>query len=287
MFSPIRVIKALVPYGIARVYQQKEMQKEKLRREAELRASIDAREKRRLEAKAAVSGGIKRPFDYEDAVSFLEELGIDLQAIRLGSMPAKNLENVRRHLGRLDTSRPIIALHIGNFLGISLAYLAHALGELHSQSRVVSIDPNLTFIGVARPMEAVLALLTHFGLEDRVAILTGYSLEKNISNDGQARDGYDPVANWTIERGCTQQLDLLGTLAPERFDLCLIDGNHDAEYLQRELSQIVRLLRRGGLLVLDDVSAGWPAIKSAFEQIPSEEFERILADGRIALLARN
>lgn len=287
MFSPIRAVKAVVPHGIVRAYQEKEMRKEKLRRDAAQRARIEAREKRRLKIKEAVSRGAIYPFDYEDAVGFLEERGINIEAIRRGTMPAENLENMRRHLDRLDTGRPIVALHIGNFVGISLAYLANALGELHRGSKVISIDPNLTFIGVVRPMEAVLALLAHFGLDDRVAVLTGYSLEKNISNDGQVDSGYDPLVNWKNEHGCTQQLELLASLAPKRFDLCLIDGNHDAEYLRRELGQIAQLLRPGGLLVLDDVSSGWPAIQSVFEQFSSREFEKILADGRIALLARN
>jgi hypothetical protein len=103
-------------------------------------------------------------------------------------------------------------------------------------------------------METVLVLLNYFGLEDRVAILTGYSLEKNVSNQGEIFAGYDPVANWENERSCTHQLDLLNALARGGFDLCLMDGNHDGDYLQRELDRVRQLLRPGGLLVLDDIS---------------------------------
>ena len=194
---------------------------------------------------------------------------------------------MRRHFGRLDGSRPIVALHIGNFVGVSLAFLAQAVSELNAGSKVVSIDPNLTHRGAARTMETVLVLLTYFGLEDRVAILTGYSLEKNVSNQGEVFEGYDPVVNWKNERACTHQLDLLSTLAPSRFDLCLIDGNHEGDYLQRELGQVHRLLRPGGILVLDDVSATWPKIQSVFSGISREQFQTLGADGRIGLLIRS
>src|SRR5438067_8890582 len=128
-------------------------------------------------------------------------------------MPLASLQFMQSHFDRLDTSRPIIALHVGNFLGVSLAYLVHTLRRLHPDSRVVSIDPNLTHRGIPRTMETVLVLLNYFGLEDRVAILTGYSLEKNVSNQGEIVAGYDPVANWENERSCTHQLDLLNALA--------------------------------------------------------------------------
>lgn len=194
---------------------------------------------------------------------------------------------MRRHFDRLDGSRPILALHVGNFLGVSLVYLAQAVTDLHAGSKVVSIDPNLTHRGVARTMDTALAVLTHFGFTDRVAILTGYSLQKNVSNQGEIFEGYDPVANWKNERACTHQLDLLSTLAPERFDLCLMDGNHDAGYLQRELDRVYRLLRPGGILVLDDVSAAWPKIQSVFSAISPDRFGKLGTDNRIGLLVRS
>ena len=58
-------------------------------------------------------------------------------------MPLASLQFMQSHFDRLDTSRPIIALHVGNFLGVSLAYLVHTLRRLHPDSRVVSIDQTL------------------------------------------------------------------------------------------------------------------------------------------------
>jgi predicted O-methyltransferase YrrM len=277
-----RLLRFWLPFGLVHLYWK--------RHEAadvpDSRERLEARERRRAEAKARAAGPPAATFSYGAALDFLDDQGIDPDQTRVGSMPLASLAFMRTHLDRLGTSRPLLALHVGNFLGVSLAYLAHALSERHLGSKVVSIDPNLTHRGVPRTMETVLRLLTHFGLEDRVAILTGYSLEKNLGNQGELFPGYDPLANWAHERACTQQLALLVALAPSRFDLCLMDGNHDGDYLRRELDRVQGLLRPGGLLVLDDVSNGWPEIQSVFDAISPDRFQRVGADGRIGVLIR-
>lgn len=130
-------------------------------------------------------------------------------------------------------------------------------------------------------------MLTRFGLEDRVAILTGYSLEKNLSGQSNVFQGYDPIGNYDAEKACSRQLDLLRELAPSRFDLRLVDGNHEAEYLQRELERVFHLLRPGGLLILDDVADAWPEVQSVFAAIAPDRFEKLGADGRVGILARS
>ena len=276
------LVRFWLPFGLVHLYWKRHETSDA----DELRRRLAARERRRAEFRARGAPLPAAPFSYEDSLAFLDERGIDPAETREGSMPLDSLQLLRAHLERLDASRPLMALHVGNFLGVSLAYVAHALGERHPGSKVVSIDPNLTHRGIPRTMETVLALLTNFGLEDRVAILTGYSLEKSLSNQGEILAGYDPVARFSTERACTHQLRLLAELAPARFDLCLMDGNHDAEYLRRELDQVHALLRPGGLLVLDDVSSGWPEIEAAFREIAEDRFQKLGADGRIGVLAR-
>lgn len=66
-----------------------------------------------------------------------------------------------------------------------------------------------------------------------------------------------------------------------------MDGNHDGDYLQRELDRVRQLLRPGGLLVLDDVSTAWPEIQSVFSSISPDQFQKLSADDRIGLLVRS
>ena len=275
-----RVLKPCLPERLLKL-----LRKFKVPAPSSTEARVQGRIRRRLEVQS--KGKASHEFSYEDALSLLDRLGIDPSQSREGSMPLASLQFMQSHFDRLDTSRPIIALHVGNFLGVSLAYLVHTLRRLHPDSRVVSIDPNLTHRGIPRTMETVLVLLNYFGLEDRVAILTGYSLEKNVSNQGEIFAGYDPVANWENERSCTHQLDLLNALARGVFDLCLMDGNHDGDYLQRELDRVRQLLRPGGLLVLDDVSTAWPEIQWFFNSISPDQFQKLSTDDRIGLLVRS
>jgi len=275
-----RVLKPCLPERLLKL-----LRKFKAPAPSSTEARVQGRIRRRLEVQS--KGKASHEFSYEDALSLLDRLGIDPSQSREGSMPLASLQFMQSHFDRLDTSRPIIALHVGNFLGVSLAYLVHTLRRLHPDSRVVSIDPNLTHRGIPRTMETVLVLLNYFGLEDRVAILTGYSLEKNVSNQGEIFAGYDPVANWENERSCTHQLDLLNALARGVFDLCLMDGNHDGDYLQRELDRVRQLLRPGGLLVLDDVSTAWPEIQWFFNSISPDQFQKLSTDDRIGLLVRS
>jgi predicted O-methyltransferase YrrM len=275
-----RVLKPCLPERLLKL-----LRKFKAPAPSSTEARVQGRIRRRLEVQS--KGKASHEFSYEDALSLLDRLGIDPSQSREGSMPLASLQFMQSHFDRLDTSRPIIALHVGNFLGVSLAYLVHTLRRLHPDSRVVSVDPNLTHRGIPRTMETVLVLLNYFGLEDRVAILTGYSLEKNVSNQGEIFAGYDPVANWENERSCTHQLDLLNALARGVFDLCLMDGNHDGDYLQRELDRVRQLLRPGGLLVLDEVSTAWPEIQWFFNSISPDQFQKLSTDDRIGLLVRS
>jgi len=271
----IEALKPLVPYGLARRRRVREQENDKAR---VIQQRVLDRARKREEFRGLAEPANRSPFEYHRALALLDELGIDPIQTREGSIPAASLEFLRRYLGRLGGEEPVIALHIGNFLGISLAFMASAVAVLHSESKIVSIDPNVAHRGIVRPLQAVQTLLSHFGLEDRVAILTGYSLEKNVSSA--------PRSEWRNENACTYQLDLLAKLAASKFDLCLIDGNHDPDYLRRELEVVRQLLRPGGLLVLDDVDQWWPEVQAVYAAIAPDKFKKLGADGRIGVLMR-
>jgi predicted O-methyltransferase YrrM len=271
------MLRNIAPYGLVQWYWS---------RARGIAIAAEQRD-RTVRGDAVVDGRRRREFSHAAALDYLAGLGISPRHAREGSMPLPSLELVRQQVDRLASGQPLLALHIGNFLGVSLGYLAHALRQVHPQSKVISIDPNISHRGIERPGDITIALLTEFGIEDSVAILQGYSLEKNISNDGVLFDGYDPLQNWARELACTNQLALLICACPARFDICLMDGNHEAGYLSRELSQVQGLLRKGGILVLDDVSDDWPEIQQAFVGISTEHFTKITSDGRIGLMVRN
>ena len=102
------------------------------------------------------------------------------------------------HLIPATRDKPLVGLHVGNFLGVSLSHFVNYVRQRNEKSVVVSIDPELTHRGIEHPQKHVIAILNHFGLQGNAMICVGYSTSKSISNDGTAFMGengseYDPL----------------------------------------------------------------------------------------------
>lgn len=223
-------------------------------------------------------------FSFEEAEKHLRSIGGDLT----GSMHQDSLRYLAAFLGG---TVPLKGVHVGNFQGVSLSFFACILRELNPESVIVGIDPNITHRNLANPQAKVLSLLNHFGLQKNAMILTGYSLEKSVADDG--RDYSTPHAYlktenaYSSEPSCENQLENLAKLCPNTFDFALIDGNHEGSYLSRELEFISRLLRPGGYLFLDDVSTTWFEIERVFEQADrTGVYEKVASNGWVGVLKK-
>src|ERR1700722_2944783 len=65
------------------------------------------------------------PYSYQASIEFLCSRGLPRIHVVSGSMPEASLDFCGRHLGGLlPRGRPIVGLHVGNFLGVSLASFA-------------------------------------------------------------------------------------------------------------------------------------------------------------------
>ena len=85
-----------------------------------------------------------------------------------------------------------------------------------------------------------------------------------------------------VARGCRNAAGL-------RFDVVMIDGNHEPDYLRREVATIAQLLDPGGVLALDDVDTWWRELAAVFTEISESDewpFEQVGYDGRVGLLRR-
>jgi len=225
-------------------------------------------------------------YQYETAIEFLEKSGIDREQLLEGSIPEDSLKEVIRLHSELGLT-PARLLHIGNFVGVSLAYLTHHLLRLHSGSFVVSIDPNIPHRGVQRPMDACLSLLDHFGLTQNTAIITGFTLEANLGDDGIDYSGNQGTRDIRSNAAsCENQLPLLGAICPHAFTSVVIDGNHQSDYVRREIQCIEKLVRPGGIVVFDDVSEHWENLRAVFAEVTRGSFREILSDGRIGVAVR-
>jgi len=222
--------------------------------------------------------------DLEEVVGFLRARGIDEKQVRDGSIPASSLECIKRIIHDTFATRgAIAALHIGNFVGVSFAFLATVLSEMDHGSLAVSVDPNVAHRGVLNPQAHVSALLTACGVQRNTMMIAGYSGGKSISNDGLIFEGYDPEAEFINEHACEGVLKHLGRLCGRRFDVVVMDGNHEASYLVRELELIVPLLTSGALVILDDVDTAWSEIRDVFNRIDDSGLKPLSTDGRIGV----
>jgi hypothetical protein len=66
-----------------------------------------------------------------------------------------------------------------------------------------------------------------------------------------------PRRTWIVERTSDdffQRFGLLGKLSPWKFDLALIDGMHLAEFVLRDFINVEKIMKRSGVIVLDDTN---------------------------------
>jgi hypothetical protein len=224
---------------------------------------------------------------YDDVVDFLIARGVDRDHILEGSIPRTSLRTIGEAIDSwLDSSAPLRGLHIGNFVGVSLSFMTAAMVRRHPHSGVIGVDPNLPHRGVHNPQNHVAALLNACGLSSQVLLVAGYSQGKSVSNDGVVFGGYDPHSAYTHEQSCENVLELLCNLGFGQLDIAVIDGNHEAEYLKQEIIQVSKLLRTGGLLVVDDIDDAWEDLRDVFTEIGGFGFEQLLTDGRIGIARR-
>ena len=241
------------------------------------------RDRRMATGRAALAARAGVTFSVEESARFLAARGLDADQVRDGSVPQASLDYAGSLVAsELPRDRPLLALHIGNFVGVSLAYLSALLTDRHPGSRVVSIDPNVVHRGVEDPAGHVFALLDHFGLLAGNLVITGYTLEQNVNEEYEL----DPAVSYEAERRPEHVLRSLAAWTGKPFDVVFIDGNHDGRYLEREIAQLRQLLRPSGLLILDDVDeAAWRMVAEIFDRLASDEaFEELGRDGRLGVL---
>jgi hypothetical protein len=176
-----------------------------------------------------------------------------------------------------------VALHVGNFVGVSLAYLTAVITARKPDALVLSVDPNLCHRGIANPQSHVTALLSACGLSRNSIVLAAYSGAKSISNDGVVFESYNPEAEFQNETSCEMALANLSKICPGVVDVAMLDGNHEACYLIEELKQLRPLLKGGALLILDDVNQAWAEIQAVFEDVAALGFTAIATDGRVGI----
>jgi hypothetical protein len=279
-----QLVRDAMPYGLVTAVRRRRAVARDQQQRAEMHEERHSRIRDLDHSPARRSSELIDPFQYESLIDFHVSRGLSRASVVEGSIPAASLSFIREVLRESVAQTPLHGLHIGNYVGVSLAYIAATLRSLHPDSRTVAIDPNLPHRGTVNPQSHVAALLRACGLHGDVILAAGYSGVKSVSNDGVIFDGYDPFANHDEEAGVENVLHSLSLLYPHRFGFAILDGNHDAGYLRTELDCVARLLTPKSLVVLDDVNDAWLEIKKVYRNLGDSRFEALSTDGRVGIL---
>jgi predicted O-methyltransferase YrrM len=212
--------------------------------------------------------------DYEQLLVLAMEAGVDRTRLRRGSISQESLDFI---LDRIDGGP---GLHVGNYAGISLTYLA-----AHTEGLIVAVDPNVARWGATRAQDVVVHLLREAAVEDRVLLVCGYTLERNPNYSGRIVDGYDPSIEHRNEAAPVEVLQNLESLGIQ-FAWAVLDGNHDASYLRAELGRVEPLLRDDGVVFLDDCNTYWPEIQAVFKSA-GDRWYPDGHDGRVGVLRQS
>lgn len=216
----------------------------------------------------------------DEAIRFLVSRGLSETSVRGASMPEESLEYIAEIVtDRLPSDRAVRALHVGNFVGVSLCYLSCLVLDRHVDSVVVSIDPNIAHRWIGDAQGHVVALLRHFGLLGNNLIIPGYTLERTPEISTEPLDSNYPLA-------CENVLVSLARVCGQPFDLVLLDGNHEENHLAREFEALRLLLADHSVVVFDDVgTAGWPGVGKVFGSVLRQHrFVELGHDGRVGIL---
>lgn len=204
-----------------------------------------------------------------ECVMLLGEWGLDTTQIDEGSIPERDLNEICNTIQGLQ--QPVCGIHVGNFVGVSLAYVATRLKKMNKRSTIISIDPDLPHRGIFNTEQKVTKLLRVLDIQDVVIRITGYTMEKSRSNDGFTFAGYDPTQHFLEEDAPEYQLRNLLKILEGKVDFVMIDGNHDPNYLEAEVRVCHQLLPAGGVVFLDDIDIHWPALRDRFERLAKEQ----------------
>ncbi len=276
------IIKFCLPYGCFYLLQKYRLKKSIA---ADLAGVVVRdRENALIERDNKISSTPPKSYD-EIANYFIDTYNIPAQEVIDGSIPKENCDTIIAQCIRLK--KPTLhLLNIGNYLGVALLYIINELKNKEISCLVTIIDPNIPHRGVTDLQTKFFDASQRFGLLKDILLIPGYSLNKSLSNDGVEFNSYNPIQNFDREVAPENVLLSLTKRQFGTFDIAILDGNHNSTYLKNEISQVDKMLNKGGLIVFDDVNDFWSPIKTTvknFTENYQKTYDQVVYDGRILI----
>ena len=142
-----------------------------------------------------------------------------------------------------------LCVEIGVFKGASLMYFAEAL-EI-TKGKVIGIDPYLmgTLINDI-PNKILSKHIYEVLFKDQIVLDNLYNSVLNVINENKLENIISLVRD--------KSEDYYTNIEKESIDILHIDGNHNEEYVTKDIQFYLPLVKKGGYIIMDDTT--WPGV---------------------------
>jgi predicted O-methyltransferase YrrM len=142
-----------------------------------------------------------------------------------------------------------LCVEIGVFKGSSLMYFAEAL-EI-TKGKVIGIDPYTMGSLVNKiPNENLNTYFYDVLFKDQIILDNLYDGLIKIINENELKDIVSLIRS--------KSEDYHTNVEKESIDILHIDGNHDEEYVTKDILFYLPLVKKGGYIIMDDIT--WPGV---------------------------
>jgi len=142
-----------------------------------------------------------------------------------------------------------LCVEIGVFKGASLMYFAEALEV--TKGKVIGIDPySMETLKNEIPNKSLNTYIYDVLFKDQIVLDNLYNGVLKVINENEL--------NNTVSLVRSKSEDYYNNLEKESIDILHIDGNHDEEYVTKDIQLYLPLIKNGGYIIMDDIT--WPGV---------------------------
>src|SRR5262245_57288658 len=114
------------------------------------------------------------------------------------------------------------------------------------------------------PHQHVVRLAARYGLLSNILPVASFSRARTVRDDGVVYSTTSVEDQARDDVAFEDAIALLAHLARHAFDLVLLDGHHEADYLRKEIDLIGPMMKPGAIAVLDDVDQYWADLQKVY-----------------------
>jgi predicted O-methyltransferase YrrM len=168
----------------------------------------------------------------------------------IGGLCTEPKGNVIKSL--VKDSNAKLCVEIGVFKGSSLLYFAEALQE--TGGKVIGIDPyEIESLKNEIPNKQVSHIIYNVLFKEQTTLDNLYSNLTQIIEENKLNNVVKLIRD--------KSENYYQNIKSESIDVLHIDGNHDEEYVSKDILNYLPLVKKGGYIIMDDIT--WVGVKNS------------------------